>query len=129
MSHRVERIEVNGSLMEIFIFEPQGSGVLFDALDPAIKKWYVPQELFNEYRWRQWEYSNYARRHYQRYVDTALEGTYFYDFFGNFVDRGWLIFNASQSQPLQRGNQILEIGVLRKPSRELLLAQRFSSGK
>ena len=89
-------------------FEPQGSGVLFDALDPAIKKWYVPQELFNEYRWRQWEYSNYARRHYQRYVDTALEGTYFYDCFGNFVDRGWLIFNASQSQPLQRGNQIFK---------------------
>ena len=89
-------------------FEPQGSGVLFDALDPAIKKWYVPQELFNEYRWRQWEYSNYARHHYQRYVDTALEGTYFYDFFGNFVDRGWLIFNASQSQPLQRGNQIFK---------------------
>ena len=26
MSHRVERIEVNDSLMEVFIFEPQGAG-------------------------------------------------------------------------------------------------------
>ena len=89
-------------------FEPQGSGVLFDAIDPAIKKWYIPQELFNEYRWRQWEYSNYARTPYQRYVDVALEGSYFYDFFGNFVNRGWLIFNNSQSQPLQRGNELFK---------------------
>jgi len=33
---------------ELF-YEPTGSGVLFDALDPAVKKWYIPQELFNEY--------------------------------------------------------------------------------
>ena len=33
-------------------YAPYGPGVLFDALDPAIKKWYVPQELYNEYRWR-----------------------------------------------------------------------------
>ena len=58
-------------------FEPQGSGVLFDALDPAMKRWYIPQELYSEYNWRQWEYSNYARDLYQRYVDTALEGDYF----------------------------------------------------
>lgn len=89
-------------------FEPQGAGVLFDAIDPAVKKWYIPQELFNEYRWRQWEYSNYARQPYQRYVDTVLEGSYFYDFFGNFVNRGWLIFNNSQSQPLQRGNELFK---------------------
>jgi hypothetical protein len=89
-------------------FEPRGSGVLFDALDPAIKKWYIPQELYNEYNWKQWEYSNYARDHYQRYVDTALEGDYFYDFFGNFVTKGWLIFHNEQSQPLQQGNQLFK---------------------
>ena len=33
-------------------FEPRGPGVLFGALDPSIKKWYVPQELFAEYQWR-----------------------------------------------------------------------------
>jgi len=89
-------------------FTPYGPGVLFDALDPAVKKWYIPQELYNEYRWRQWEYSNYAREHYQRYVDIALEGDYFYDLFGNFVTRGWLIFNNSQTQPLQYGNSLLK---------------------
>ena len=42
-------------------WEPTGPGVLFDALDPSVRKWYVPQELYNEFNWRQWEYSNYAR--------------------------------------------------------------------
>ena len=27
-------------------FEPRGPGVLFGALDPAVQKWYVPQELY-----------------------------------------------------------------------------------
>ena len=89
-------------------FAPQGPGVLFNSLDPAVKKWYIPQELYNEYRWKQWEYSNYARNDYQRYVSTSLEGDYFYDFFGNFVTHGWLIYNNSQRQPLQRGNQLFK---------------------
>ena len=66
-------------------YEPTGPGLLFDALDPAVRKWYVPQELYAEYQWKQWEYSNYARESYQRYVSTSLEGEYFYDFYGNFL--------------------------------------------
>ena len=31
-------------------YEPTGPGVLFDALDPVVRKWYVPQELYAEYR-------------------------------------------------------------------------------
>ena len=89
-------------------FDPRGPGVLFGALDPAMKKWYVPQELYAEYAWRQWEYSNYARRHFARYVDIALEGDYYYDLYGNFVTRGWLIFNNSQSQPQQFGSSVLK---------------------
>lgn len=89
-------------------FEPMGTGVLIDALDPSLRKWYIPQELYNEYSWRQWEYSNYARDPYQRYVGVTLEGDYFYDSFGNFVNHGWLIFNNVQSQPLQRGNQLFK---------------------
>ena len=89
-------------------YEPQGPGVMFGALDPAVKKWYIPQELYNEYRWRQWEYSNYARSPYQRYVDSALEGDYFYDLYGSFVTRGWLIFNNSQRQPEQFGSSLLK---------------------
>jgi hypothetical protein len=89
-------------------YAPQGPGVLFDALDPAIRKWYVPQELFNEYKWRQWEYSNYARQKYQRYVNITNEGDYYYDLFGNFISRGWLVYNNSQTQPLQFGNSLLK---------------------
>ena len=89
-------------------FDPRGPGVLFGALDPAMKKWYVPQELYAEYAWRQWEYSNYARRHFARYVDIALEGDYYYDLYGNFVTHGWLIFNNSQSQPQQFGSSVLK---------------------
>ena len=66
-------------------YDPMGPGVIFDALDPAVKKWYVPQELFNEYQWRQQDYTNYARRHFQRYVSTSQEGEYFYDLYGNYI--------------------------------------------
>ena len=89
-------------------FEPSGPGVVFGALDPTVKRWYVPQELYNEYRWRQWEYSNYARNNYQRYVNTALEGDYFYDFFGDYVSRGWLIYDWRQDQPQQEGSGIFK---------------------
>lgn len=89
-------------------FEPMGPGVLFGALDPAIKKWYVPQELFREYHWKQWEYTNYARNHYERYVTINLEGDYFYDLYGRYVTRGWLIYDWSQTQPQQGGSNLFK---------------------
>jgi hypothetical protein len=89
-------------------FEPQGPGVLFGALDPAMKRWFMPQELYNEYGWKQWEYSNYAREHFERYVSITREGDYYYDLYGNFVTRGWLIFNNSQTQPKQFGSSVLK---------------------
>jgi hypothetical protein len=89
-------------------YAPQGPGVLLGALDPAMRRWYVPQELYREYQWRQWEYTNYARNPYQRYVETTLEGDYFYDLYGNYVTRGWLIFNNAQTRPLQFGNTLFK---------------------
>ena len=91
-------------------FEPTGPGVLFDALDPAVRKWYVPQELYSEYRWKQWEYSNYARQNYQRYVSTSLEGDYFYDLYGNFLSRGWLIYDWQQINPQPFGSTLTKTG-------------------
>ena len=82
----------------------QGPVVLVNAVDPAMRRWYVAQELYREYRWRQWEYTNYARTPYQRYVGINLEGDSFYDIYGNFVTRGFLIFNNSQKRPGQFGN-------------------------
>jgi hypothetical protein len=89
-------------------FEPQGPGVLFESLDPAVRRWFVPQELFKEYRWSPWEVSNYARENYQRYVNTSLEGDNFYDVYGSSIGRGWLIFNSSQEQPKQFGSSIFK---------------------
>ena len=37
------------------------------AFEPALKRWYLPQEIADEYRW-QWEYTNYARENYRRYI-------------------------------------------------------------
>ncbi|MDP6018952.1 MAG: hypothetical protein QGI32_22880 [Candidatus Latescibacteria bacterium] len=91
-------------------FEPTGPGVLFDALDPVVRKWYIPQELFAEYGWRQREYANYARDNYQRYVSTAREGNYFYDVYGNFLTRGWLILDWRQQNPQPFGSTLFKDG-------------------
>jgi hypothetical protein len=91
-------------------WEPTGPGVLFDALDPAVRKWYVPQELYNEFNWRQWEYSNYGRDNYQRYVSTALEGNYIYDVYGNLLTRGWLVFDWRQQNPQPFGSLLTKDG-------------------
>ena len=89
-------------------FEPRGPGVIFGALDPAVRRWYVPQELYHDYKWRQWEYSNYARQPYDRYVDNRIQGEYFYDSFGDFLNFGWLIYDWRQDQPLARGSSLFK---------------------
>ena len=50
------------------------SGPVAEALDPTLMKWYQRQELYYQYRWSWWQYSNYAREPYKRYVDVGLEG-------------------------------------------------------
>lgn len=89
-------------------YEPTGPGVMFDALDPAVRRWYVPQELQKLYGWKQWEYTNYARDFYQRYVSSDIEGDYFYDLYGSFINRGWLVYDWSQDQPQQFGSTIFK---------------------
>jgi len=91
-------------------FEPTGPGVLFGALDPVVRKWYVPQELYSEYGWNPREYSNYASQLYQRYVSTALEGDYFYDIYGNYLMRGWLIYDWRQENPQPFGSAVEKSG-------------------
>ena len=89
-------------------YAPQGAGTRFDALDPSPRKWYVPQELFPEYQWRQWETTNYARMHYARYIPYEYEGEYFYDTYGNLVTKGWLIYNWRHTQNQEFGSSILQ---------------------
>ncbi len=91
-------------------YEPSGPGVLFDALDPVVRKWYVPQELYTEFGWQAQEYNNYSRALYQRYVDTSLEGDFFYDVYGNFLLRGWLIYDWRQENPQPFGSSLEKSG-------------------
>ena len=67
-----------------------------------------PKSWFAEHQWRQWSATNYARAPYQRYVNTSIEGDYFYDAFGNFLNQGWLIYNVSQSNPEEFGTVLFE---------------------
>ena len=106
-------------------FEPRGPGVLFDALDPAVRKWYIPQELYTEYRWKQWEYSNYARDFYQRYVSTSLEGSYIYDVYGNYLTRGWLVFDWRQQNPQPFGSTLAQKGSLTSEPKDFSLVTRW----
>ncbi len=89
-------------------FEPRGPMVLMEAVDPVVRKWYVPQELYSQAGLWQWETTSYARQPYERYVDTALEGDLFYDLYGNLLTRGWLLYNTSQTTPLESGHVFFE---------------------
>ena len=89
-------------------FRPQGPQIVLNAIDPARRAWYLPQELFRENRWRQWETTNYARDPYERLVSRDIEGDFFYDMYGNEVTKGWLIYNATQNAPQEFGNTLFQ---------------------
>ncbi len=78
------------------------------AMVPVVRKWYLPQNLYYEYRWRGWEYSNYAREPYQRYVGTLLNGERLYDPLGNYIARGWEIYDWTENNPQAFGSTIFK---------------------
>ncbi len=88
--------------------KPVGPGVLIDALEPSLRKWYLPQELYRLYDWQQWEYTNYAKERYERYTTLELEGYRFYDLYGNFITRGWKIYEWTVDQPQGFGSSIFK---------------------
>ena len=57
-------------------------------LIPPSRSGIAPSNSTPSYKWDWWQYSNYARVPYQRYVDTELEGTRWYDLYGKLRDRG-----------------------------------------
>ncbi len=76
-----------------------GAAVDMDVLDPTVMRWYMPQELFSEYGRRQSNYINYAREPYRRYLNRNLDGNNFYDAYGDFITRGYVIYDWRQTQP------------------------------
>ena len=89
-------------------FRPFGTTVVSEHLDPSVRKWYLPQELLHEYKWRPWETRNYAREPYRRYRSILSEGTYLYDRFGKYLTRGWVIYDWTEERPREaEGSRIL----------------------
>ncbi len=80
----------------------------FNPLRPTLRKWYVPQELYRLYNWGGWQYTNYAKEHYRRYVDIELEGLPYYDIFGHYITKGWQIYGWEQGQPRSLGSSIFK---------------------
>lgn len=93
-------------LQPSFTFTPTGPHVLMDALVPTLRKWYLPQELYRAYEWKSWEYSNYAKTPYGRYVDIILEGRRYYDLYGSYIGKGWKVYDWTESQPALLGNEL-----------------------
>ena len=75
-------------------------------LVPSVRKWYLPQRLYSLYDWRQEQYSNYARNNYERYTDVFLEGTPFYDIYGDYITQGWLVYDWTEDYPVDNGSII-----------------------
>ncbi len=82
-----------------FSYRPTGVPIYTNTLDPTVHRWYMPQIFFQEYGRRQWEWTNYARQRYYRYGSPAQDGNDFYDFYGDYVTRGYLVYDWRQSQP------------------------------
>ncbi len=83
-----------------------GAEVAPATLVPTVRKWYLPQRLYSLYDWRQEQYSNYARKPYERYNDVFLEGSPFYDVYGNYITQGWQVYNWTEDYPNQNGSSI-----------------------
>jgi hypothetical protein len=83
-----------------------GTKIAPATLVPSVRKWYLPQRLYQLYDWRQEQYSNYARNHYERYNNVFLEGSPFYDVYGNYITQGWMIFDWTEDYPQNNGSSI-----------------------
>ena len=70
-----------------------GTRIAPGTLVPSVRKWYLPQRLYTLYGWQQESYSNYARQRYERYNSVFLEGSPYYDVYGNYITQGWQVYD------------------------------------
>ena len=95
-------------------------------LVPSVRKWYLPQRLYSLYDWRQEQYSNYARNNYERYTDVFLEGTPFYDIYGDYITQGWLVYDWTEDYPVDNGSIITKNPKFRSWFNNLLISSSHS---
>ena len=104
-------VESTQAGLEAGFFNPyitMGPRISSETITPVLRKWVLPQTLYYLYGWKNWEYTNYARDRYERYTDIWLEGNRHYDMYGNYVTRGWRIYEWNQEQPLEFGSSIFK---------------------
>ncbi len=103
-----------------------GAEIAPSTLVPTVRKWYLPQRLYSLYDWRQESYSNYARRPYERYNDVFLEGSPFYDVYGNYITQGWQVYDWTEDYPTQDGSSISKDPRFTSWFNNILIAQSHS---
>ena len=82
--------------------------IRLETLDPVVKKDYRLQDLYYQYQYEPWRFTNYARDHYQRYTSVDLEGETWYDVFGTYITRGFALYSWSQTQPQAFGSDVFK---------------------
>jgi hypothetical protein len=108
------RIEAQDSATESGRMAIDGAGqfmnasVRLEALEPLVRKHYLRQNLYHQYKYEPWEYTNYAREKYNRYTRVELEGETWYDVFGGYITRGFGIYSWSQQQPQAFGSDVFK---------------------
>jgi len=104
-------VPVGSRAVEIGLFNPYittGPRISPETLVPTIRKWYLPQVLYHQYGWKGYDYTNYARDHFQRYVNVELEGDRYYDLYGNYITKGWNVYSWNQEYPREFGSGIFK---------------------
>ena len=97
--------------MEIGFFNPyvtKGPRIAPETLTPVLRKWYLPQTLYELYGWKGWEYTNYASDIYERYVNLEREGDLFYDMYGSYIMKGYNVYTWSQEYPRDFGSSVFK---------------------
>ncbi|OPX32485.1 MAG: hypothetical protein B1H40_02450 [Candidatus Latescibacteria bacterium 4484_181] len=97
-----------GAQVRTTAFQPEGLHVIVGAIEPALRKWYIPQELYSEFGWEQWRYTNYAKDIYRRYTNIGLEGYRYYDIYGQYITKGWKVYDWSQDMPKDFGSAVFK---------------------
>ena len=101
--NRLGRPEIGGA-----VYYSGGTNIRMEAVHPSMQKWYIPQELAGAYR-HQWDYTNYAQERYLPYREPGQEGDNFYDLYGRFLQKGWLVYDWRQAQPASfQGSSVLK---------------------
>ena len=108
-------------------FELHGPTVLSDALAPIVRKMVLPQSMFHLCGWRDWETTNYAAELYRPYNRFFLSGDSFYDFFGNYITQGWMLYNSRLTRPHLFGSSDF-FGISRLGTGDFLIASDSMEG-